>query len=129
MTYTIIINHADTDMEFYADFASGLGLEQFKGEVQPDGELAHLFDHGWADDLPAAVNELEQLASNSNPGVAASAKVVLQAIGESGLTDGGLQLTNGVSEAGNNESLTEETSDDDATKTLQYLTDAWQDYP
>lgn len=129
MTYTIIINSGDTDAEFYADFASGLGLEQFKAEVQLDGELAHLLDHGWADDLPAAVNELEQLASSSNPGVAASAKVVLQAIGESGLTDGVLSLTNGVAEASNSESLTEEASDDDATKTLQYLTDAWRSYP
>lgn len=129
MTYTIIINSDDTDAEFYADFASGLGLEQFKAEVQPDGELAHLCDHGWADDLPAAVNELEQLASSSNPGVSASAKVVLQAIGESGLTEGVLSLTNGVTEASNSESLTEEASDDDATKTLQYLTDAWRSYP
>lgn len=99
MTYTVIISDvsSESDAEWYADFASGLGVQEFRESLTPQmPELAHLLDYGWSDNLDSITSELEALQSISSDNVGKSAGLILAAIEESGLNEAVLSLTNGV---------------------------------
>jgi hypothetical protein len=104
MTYSIVFIDAVDHQEYWADFASGKGLEDFRASAASANldEVLGLLDDGWSEDVPAIRSQVSKLAGHSDPNVAHSANVVLQALEEALVTTSldelVAALTNGIGE-------------------------------